>query len=218
MLPDEREDLAVIVAGAGAGARLAARLWAVLADALRLDGVGLEAAEVAGFHPTRSGPDRRPGGGALGARRRGRPGGVGRLRPRRPGRVPRGVARGAAGRAPPAATRPGPISRYPASDIDLAFVVDDERAGGRRRGDAATGGRRPARIGSGCSTSTGARNSGPGRRSLAYHLRLRALDRTLTDAEVAEVRRRAIDAVHRAHGAELRPERTRRGLTPSPAA
>ena len=43
LLPDEREDLAAIVAGERAGARLAARTWAVLADALRLDNVAVEA-------------------------------------------------------------------------------------------------------------------------------------------------------------------------------
>jgi len=45
---------------------------------------------------------------------------------------------------------------------------------------------------------------GPGRKSLTFALRFRAPDRTLTDTEVAEVRARAIDAVVRAHGAELR--------------
>ena len=45
---------------------------------------------------------------------------------------------------------------------------------------------------------------GPGRRSLAFALRLRAPDHTLTDAEVGELRQRAIDAVTAAHGAELR--------------
>ena len=43
-----------------------------------------------------------------------------------------------------------------------------------------------------------------GRRSLAYRLRFCALDRTLTDDEVAEARRRCIDAVESAHAARLR--------------
>jgi phenylalanyl-tRNA synthetase beta chain len=42
-----------------------------------------------------------------------------------------------------------------------------------------------------------------GRRSLAFRLRLQAPDRTLTDAEVAQVRERAIEAAA-ALGAELR--------------
>jgi phenylalanyl-tRNA synthetase beta chain len=45
---------------------------------------------------------------------------------------------------------------------------------------------------------------GPGRVSLAFSLRFRAPDRTLTDAEVASARQAAIEAVVGAHGAELR--------------
>ncbi|HEX2576744.1 MAG TPA: hypothetical protein VHK88_10380, partial [Aquihabitans sp.] len=43
-----------------------------------------------------------------------------------------------------------------------------------------------------------------GRRSLAFAVRLQAVDRTLTDGEVAEVRTRLIAAVEAAHGASLR--------------
>ena len=45
---------------------------------------------------------------------------------------------------------------------------------------------------------------GPGRVSLAYALRFRARDRTLTDDEVGRLRQRCIDAVVSRHGAELR--------------
>jgi phenylalanyl-tRNA synthetase beta chain len=45
---------------------------------------------------------------------------------------------------------------------------------------------------------------GEQRRSLAYRLRLQALERTLTDPEVAELRGRCIDAVRSTHGGELR--------------
>ena len=41
-------------------------------------------------------------------------------------------------------------------------------------------------------------------RSLAYRLRLQASDHTLTDAEIAEVRERGVQAVTRATGATLR--------------
>jgi phenylalanyl-tRNA synthetase beta chain len=96
-----------------------------------------------------------------------------------------------------------PLSRFPASSIDLAFALPDSvpaadveatlrRAGGdlletvrafdEFRSDAL----------------------GPGRRSLAFALRFRAPDRTLTDAEIAGLRQSAIDAVVGAHGAELR--------------
>ncbi len=45
---------------------------------------------------------------------------------------------------------------------------------------------------------------GDGRRSLAYHLRFAALDHTLTEEEMAEVRERCLDAVAADHGAALR--------------
>ena len=45
---------------------------------------------------------------------------------------------------------------------------------------------------------------GAGRRSLAFALRFRAADRTLTDTDVAGLRQRAIDAVTTEHGARLR--------------
>ncbi len=44
---------------------------------------------------------------------------------------------------------------------------------------------------------------GPGRKSVAFALRFRA-DHTLTQAEVAELRQRCIDAVSTTHGAKLR--------------
>jgi phenylalanyl-tRNA synthetase beta chain len=43
-----------------------------------------------------------------------------------------------------------------------------------------------------------------GKRSLAYRLRFGALDHTLADSEVAELRRRCIDAVQLALPATLR--------------
>ena len=45
---------------------------------------------------------------------------------------------------------------------------------------------------------------GPGRRSLAYRLRFNAVDHTLTDDEVAEVRGRCIAAVETQCAATLR--------------
>ena len=43
-----------------------------------------------------------------------------------------------------------------------------------------------------------------GTRGLAYRLRFCALDHTLADDEIAELRAAAIDAVERQHGARLR--------------
>jgi phenylalanyl-tRNA synthetase beta chain len=93
-------------------------------------------------------------------------------------------------------------SRFPASTIDLAFVVpetvpaaaviatlratdplvEDVRVFDEFRSDALT----------------------PGTRSLAFALRYRAPDRTLTDAEVGALRQSAIDAVAATHAATLR--------------
>ena len=94
-------------------------------------------------------------------------------------------------------------SPYPPSSIDLAFVV-----GERVEAEAVAATLRAAagdlledlRL----FDEFRADALGAGRRSLAFALRFRAPDRTLTDAEVAEVRSRAIAAVERAHGAELR--------------
>jgi phenylalanyl-tRNA synthetase beta chain len=200
-LPREREDVAAIVAGSEADAFLAARLWGVLAEALRLDEVKLEAASVAGFHPTRAARIL-VGGQEVGA--------VGEVDP--------GViaAYGLTGRigyftasleavlaAPKRSDQAAPISRFPASDIDLAFVVsDDVPAAAVEETLRRTGGDLLERIR--LFDVYRGPQVGEGRRSLAYHMRLRALDRTLTDAEVASVRARMIAAVAAAHGGELR--------------
>jgi phenylalanyl-tRNA synthetase beta chain len=94
------------------------------------------------------------------------------------------------------------VSRYPSSDIDLAFVLDDAVPAA-----ALTGALRAAagdlladlRLfdvyrGTGLSDAS---------RSLAYRLRLQAPDRTLTDGDVAAVRQAGVDAAA-ALGAVLR--------------
>jgi phenylalanyl-tRNA synthetase beta chain len=96
-----------------------------------------------------------------------------------------------------------PISRYPSSDIDLALVVADEvtadRVGSELR-----------RAGGDLLESVTLFDvyRGPGvpegKRSLAFRLRFCALDRTLTDAEVGELRATLVDAVQHALGATLR--------------
>ncbi|MFZ4585566.1 MAG: phenylalanine--tRNA ligase subunit beta [Acidimicrobiia bacterium] len=95
------------------------------------------------------------------------------------------------------------LSRFPFSNIDLAFVMSDdvpaaevvatlESAGGELVESVHVFDEyRDDRI-------------GKGRRSLAFAMRFRALDRTLTDDEVAKIRQSCIDAVVGAHGAELR--------------
>jgi phenylalanyl-tRNA synthetase beta chain len=96
-----------------------------------------------------------------------------------------------------------PVSKYPASDVDLAFVMDDEV---------------PAtRLVETLQRATGAllqsirlidvyRGDGvpAGTRSLAVRLRLGALDHTMSDAELAGLRRAAIELVESRLPARLR--------------
>ncbi len=94
-------------------------------------------------------------------------------------------------------------SPFPPYSIDLAFVVDEDR-----EADAVA---RTLRGAAGevledlrlfdvfRSVALGER-----RKSLAFALRFRAPERTLTDEEVGAIRQRCIDAVRREHGGELR--------------
>ncbi|HEX4775889.1 MAG TPA: phenylalanine--tRNA ligase subunit beta, partial [Acidimicrobiia bacterium] len=95
------------------------------------------------------------------------------------------------------------VSRYPASSVDLAFVVDEAVPAGHIR---ATLGRAAGDLLESVELFDVFRSDaiGAGRKSLTWALRFRAPDRTLTDADVAAVRERCIDAVVRAHQAELR--------------
>jgi phenylalanyl-tRNA synthetase beta chain len=95
-----------------------------------------------------------------------------------------------------------PVSRFPASNIDLAFVVDDAVPAAAivatlraAAGDVLESVR--------CFDEFRSEALGAARRSLAFALRFRT-DHTLTDEEVARLRQAGIDAVTRAHGAELR--------------
>jgi phenylalanyl-tRNA synthetase beta chain len=94
-------------------------------------------------------------------------------------------------------------SRFPASNVDLAFVLADtvsaadvlatlQRAVGDSLEDV------------GLVDVYTSDTFGAGRRSLAFTLRFRVPDRTLTNPEVAELRQQAIDAVVAGHDAELR--------------
>jgi phenylalanyl-tRNA synthetase beta chain len=96
-----------------------------------------------------------------------------------------------------------PPSQYPPSTIDLAFVVDEDVAAG----DVAETLRRAAgdvleevRLFDVFRSDA----LGAERKSLAFALRFRAPDRTLTDDEVGEIRRRCVEAAAREHRGELR--------------
>jgi phenylalanyl-tRNA synthetase beta chain len=96
-----------------------------------------------------------------------------------------------------------PVSRFPASSIDLAFVVDDRvPAAAVQTTLVAAGGALLEHVA--LFDVFRSEALGPEKVSLAFALRFRALDRTLTDDEVSTLRKQCIDAVVSAHGAELR--------------
>lgn len=198
-LPDEREQLGVVLAGAEAPA--AVHLWQVVAEVLGTPTVELRNAEVPGLHPTRSA----------------------RL-------LVDGEVVGALGEVDPHVLEAHDIgervaylevdldtllerphgdrtyrrfSLYPSSDIDLAFEVDDDVPANavedeiRRAGGELVWSTRLFDVYRGPGVPEG-------RRSLAYALRLQAADRTLTDAEVAELRQRVIAHVEATLPAALR--------------
>ena len=196
-LPDEREHLAVAVVGEDAAG--AVQRWWALAEHLGLD-AGLRAASPPGLHPTRS-AEIVLDGEVLGAVGEVDPGvleaflidqrvawlevDLGRVLDRpieRPFRV---------------------FSRYPSSDVDLAFEVPDEVpaadvvAAIHGAGVGLLVSVEPFDVYRGAGVGEGAR-------SLAYRLRFQAPDRTLTDAEVGEARAAVIAAVEAALPARLR--------------
>lgn len=220
---DEREVLALVLAEPGDDARVATACWAYLAGAAGIQGVELVqagpagdgpggaragtlgAGPVPGLHPTRSGWLRGVDGDLLGAvgeidpevlEAFGFDGGrlgwleldLGRLlaQPRRPDRLT-------------------PASRYPASDVDLAFVVGPDLAAEHLRRALAEG---AAAAGDSLEAVClfdvyQGPPLAPGQRSLAYRVRFRAPDRTLRDEEVARWRAACIEAAERL-GAVLR--------------
>lgn len=210
-LPAEREMAGALFAASDDDARTAVAACSVVHDALRLNTLRVTAPAEhrpvpPGLHPTRSAWLVVPGADTV-------VGAVGEVDPdvavdfgldrRRIGWLeldlgllldPTAVAR-----------RPDtvqPVSRFPSSDVDLAFTVPDEI---------------PAdRIGEALRDAGGellesvdlfdvyrGPSVGPGRRSLAFRLRFSAFDRTLTDAEVGVLREACIAAAAAA-GALLR--------------
>lgn len=198
-LPDEREVLTAV--RAGAAAPVAAAWWRELATTLSIEGVELVAGERAGLHPTRTGVLVAPGSTEIGL--------AGEVDPRvleaygvservallevdllRLLALPHGI---------PQYRR---VSRYPSSDLDLAFAVPDNVPAAAVTGAlSSASGELLARI----ELFDVYRGPGvpDGARSLAYRLRLQAPDRTLTDADVAVVREACIAAAA-LEGATLR--------------
>ena len=222
-LPGEREILAAVFAAQEDDARSAVAAWHVLADALRLDGVRLippndGTPPLPGLHPTRS-AHLMARAGSLNEVTIGSVGEIdpavaarfdltrtsgGATMPRRVGwlEVDLGVLLDEE-QVPRRVTMGGAVSRFPSSDIDLAFVVDDGHPA-----DAVADALRAAGGELLESVHLFDVYRGPGidggKRSLAYRLRFCADDRTLTDEEVGGLRARCIDAVAGEFGAVLR--------------
>ncbi len=208
-LPDEYDLVAGIGSGFEAGgattgdtaAEAAVAQVHRLAAELGLAGLTVANAEIAGLHPTRA-AEVRFRGKVLGS--------VGEVDPRvLDGFGVDGRASWFELRVAPILTALGtvpkqkPVSLYPSSDIDLAFVTPDEVA-------ATDVARTIKKAGDGLIQWVRlfdvfrSDRLDDGTRSLAYQLRLQADDRTLTDEEVAAVRQRCIDSVEKAHRATLR--------------
>ena len=200
-LPDEHERLAVALGGPDADAIAAKVVLDELVAGLRLTPIDLQPIVEPGLHPTRS-ASIHAGGELLGF--------VGEIDPSV------GAGWGLSGRvglidvdlrrllsAPRLPLEQRPVSRFPSSDIDLAFVLPEPVAAGAieksirsaagevlvglRLFDVYRGDRVP-----------------DGTRSVAYRLRFNAPDRTLTDQEVSDLRAAIIGAVEAATGATLR--------------
>jgi len=95
------------------------------------------------------------------------------------------------------------VSRFPSTDVDLAFVVEDRvPAAAVRTTIRAVGA--PLLQDLDLFDVFRSESLGADRRSLAFRLRFQAEDRTLTDAEVGVVRQAIIDEVVATHDATLR--------------
>lgn len=195
-LPDEYECLALAVAGADAPAAIHAwsQIAAALGTPLQLD----QSAVCPGLHPGRSAALSR-GREVLGA--------VGEVDPRVLSSY------GIDGRVAwlevnltvllaevPRPARAQTVSRFPSADFDLSFAVPD--------GVSSSALVRAVKSAAGQWCASVAlfdvyRDLGAAARGLAYRIRLQAPDRTLTDAEVSEVRARCVEAAVKA-GATLR--------------
>jgi phenylalanyl-tRNA synthetase beta chain len=230
-LPVETERVALVLAHEDDSAETAMQAWRVVADALGIVGVevvqpdgglGRESSQPAehsepgwapdrgltGLHAARSGI-LRVGGEA------GEPaallGAVGEVDPevvaafglphQRIGWLEIDVATLAG--APRRGELAEPVSRYPSSDVDLAFAVDDAVAAARVEAILRTAATDLCESVELFDVYRG-RGVEEGQRSLAYRLRFCALDHTLTESELAALRQRCIDAVQSALPATLR--------------
>jgi len=199
VLPFEAEQLCVVLAGREAMA--AVEVWEELRGALGWGSVGIASASdrvVPGLHPTRQAEVVLDDGTVVGALGEVDPGVLEAFAINERVAV-LDIDLGSLLAIEPATPQFRHFSRYPSSDIDLAFVVADEVPAAHIE---------HALVVAGGATVVGIelfdvyRGTGTpgGTRSLAFRLRLQADDRTLTDADVAAVRQRCIDAVAKLGG------------------
>jgi phenylalanyl-tRNA synthetase beta chain len=221
------ERLSAVFASEGDDAWAAVAAWRTIADAFRLaDGELGDFSELdevgAVLHPTRSASILSTGAAKSGRKGHDRPvviGAVGELepsavsrlglvgpdgRPRRVGWIDLDIGvlldRDRVARRSDHAV---PITRFPSSDVDLAFVVDDSVSAGEvERTLRNAGGELLESVA--LFDVFRAASVGEGARSLAFRLRFSSLERTLTDEEVGSLRSTCIDAAVAAHGARLR--------------
>ncbi|CAN5783271.1 phenylalanine--tRNA ligase subunit beta [soil metagenome] len=197
-LPDEYEALGVVLAGREAPAAVA--VWRELAGAMGIGARGDQGRVPPGLHPTRS-ATLVAGRDAIGA--------VGEVAPEVLAAfgIDERVAvveldlRGVLAQEP-RPVRWKPTSRQPSSDLDLAFALPEE-VPAEKLDKAIRQGAGGLLVGLELFDVYRGPGLGEGRRSLAYRLRLQALDRSLNDAAVADVRRRVTTAAAKL-GAELR--------------
>lgn len=184
----------------GAAVEAVVRAWGHLAGSLRLADPALEAADLPGLHPGR-GARVMAGGQEIGM--------VGEVDPSvlaahgLSGRV--GFLQMSLDALASSARRPRlarDVSRYPASDVDLALVTADQVPAADVAAALRSAGGELVEEVTLFDTYRGER-LGAARRSLAFRVRFRALDRTLSDTELAELRTRLISAAA-GIGAELR--------------
>lgn len=208
LLPQESEHLGVLLCGAEAGE--AVEVWLKLCRSLGITSASVRNGEQPGLHPTRSGvllievgEGSHKAASAVGV--------VGEIDPQvlEQQDIPAPAAYFEANlsrmlkaieeqNAPPY-TAP---TKFPSSDIDLAFVVSDQMPAGDLKAALAD-------AAGECLASIvlfdvfRGKQLEEGTRSLAFRLRFEAPDRTLTDEEVAKARHRCIKAAKSA-GASLR--------------
>jgi phenylalanyl-tRNA synthetase beta chain len=211
-MPVETEHVALILAAEGDSAVSATQAWRVVEDALRLEGVEIDqdfdgaepGPDLAGVHRARSGRIVAAAGELV-------IGVIGEVDPDVMATfgVPQecigwlDLDLAALAGAPRRSNQAVLVSRYPSSDVDLAFVVDDSVPAARVAAVLrAAGGDRCESV----ELFDVYRGAGveEGKRSVAFRLRFCAVDHTLTDAEVAELRQACIDAVQSSLPATLR--------------